>query len=223
MPGGSSRATFGRAQPPDFGLYVEEAHGAGKETLLLKTAQLSVPMDWSRDGRFILFAQLDAKTKWDLWVLPVAGDRKPVPVVRTEFNEGDGQISPDGNWIAYWSDESGRWEIYVRSFPVGGAHVTASKWQVSTQGGTWPRWRGDGRELFFKAQDGKIMVVPVKEGSTFEAGVPAMLFDTHELEPDNLTYDVRPDGQQFLVSRMFEGGAVLPMNVCLNCLADTKR
>jgi Tol biopolymer transport system component len=217
------RIVFGRAQPPDFGLYIEESHGAGKETLLLKTAQLSVPMDWSRDGQFILFAQLDATTKWDLWVVPVGGDRKPVPVVRTEFNEGDGQISPDGNWIAYWSDESGRWEIYVRSFPRGGARVTASKWQVSTQGGTWPRWRGDGRELFFKAQDGKIMAVPVKEGSTFEAGVPAVLFDTHELEPDNLTYDVRPDGQQFLVSRMFEGGAVRPMNVCLNCLADTKR
>jgi len=87
-------------------------------------------MDWSRAGRFILFAQLDAKTKWDLWVLPLAGDRKPVPVVRTEFNEGDGQFSADAKWIAYWSDESGRWEVYVRSFPEGGG-VTAGKWQVS--------------------------------------------------------------------------------------------
>jgi len=191
--------------------------------LLLKTGQLSVPMDWSRAGRFILFAQLDAKTKWDLWVLPLAGDRKPVPVVRTEFNEGDGQFSPDAKWIAYWSDESGRYEVYVRSFPEGGAGVTAGKWQVSSKGGTWPRWRRNEREVFFEALDGKIMGVPIKAGSTFQAGMPVVLFDTHDLEPYNLTYDVRPDGQRFLISRLFQGGAIRPMNVCLNWLAETKR
>jgi dipeptidyl aminopeptidase/acylaminoacyl peptidase len=217
------RIVFGSATPPDYGLYSEDANSTGKGELLLKTTQLSVPMDWSRDGRFILFAQLDAKTKWDLWMLPLAGDRKPVPVVRTEFNEGDGQFSPDAHWIAYWSDESGRWEIYVRSFPEGGAGVPAGKWRVSTKGGTWPRWRRDGKELFFKAQDGKIMAVPLKASSAFQVGAPVVLFDTHDLEPDNLTYDVRPDGLRFLISRLSEGRAVRPMNVCVNWLAETNR
>ena len=180
-------------------------------------------MDWSRDGRFLLYAELEPKTKWDLKVLPLGGNKKPMSVIQTEFNEGDGRFSPDGRWIAFWSDKSGRYEVYVRSFQGARATGSAETWQVSTVGGTWPRWRCDGKELFFKSLDNKMMAVPVYAGSTFQAGVPLALFDTHDLEPDNLTYDVRPDGQQFLISGVFEGRRARPVNVYLNWLAGVKR
>jgi len=213
---------FGKAAPPGYGLYRVDVLHPDTEEQLLKSDVFSVPMDWSRDGRFVLFAQVDAKTKWDLWILPLAGDRKPVAAVRTDFNDGDGQFSPDGRWIAYWSDESGRWEVYVRPFPDGGVS-TARKWQVSINGGTWPRWRRDGKELFFKAPDGKIMAVPVKLGAEFAAGTPTALFDPHDIEPDNLTYDIRPDGQRFLISRLSDEGAVRPINVSMNWRTMIKR
>ena len=100
---------------------------------------------------------------------------KPVPMLQTEFDEGYGAFSPDGHWIAYCSFESGRYEVYVRSFTESGAAVKAGKWPVSTAGGVWPQWRRDGKELFFTALDGKLMAVPVKAGPTFEAGVPVTL------------------------------------------------
>lgn len=116
-------------------------------------------------------------------------------VLQTEFAEGCGAFSPDGRWIAYCSDESGRFEVYVRSFTDGGAVTTAGKWQVSTTGGAFSRWRRDGKELFFNAPDGKLMAVPVKADSTFEAGIPVALLDMHNLI-DDLPYDARPDGQR---------------------------
>jgi hypothetical protein len=148
-------------------------------------------------------------------------------VVQTEFNERYGQFSPDGRWIAYVSDESGRYEVYVRSFAQAGAGVTAGKLPVSTAGGFLPRWRRDGKELFFAAPDGKLMAAPVKLGSTFEAGVPVTLFDTYESGigsngVDYFSYAVRADGQRFLISRALEGGASRPVNICLNWLAGAK-
>ena len=217
----SRRVVYGLLRPPDYGLYVKNARGETGENLLLKTAQLAVPMDWSRDGRFLLFAQFDPTTKWDLWVLPLAG-KKPLPVVRTPSNEGDGQLSPDGRWLAFWSDKSGRYEVYVQPFRDGRETGLAETWRVSTGGGTWPRWRGDGKELFFKALDNRMMSVPVHSGPTFEAGAPVALFDTNDLEPDNLTYDVSSDGQRFLVSGVFES-ASRPVIIRLNWLAGLKR
>jgi Tol biopolymer transport system component len=215
------RIVFGLERPPDYGLYWKDASGVGNEELLLKTTQLAVPSDWSRDGRFILFTQRDPKTNEDMWVLPLVGGRKPMPVLETEFNECCGEFSPDSHWIAYVSNETGRNEVYVRSFTEGGAGVTAGKWPVSTAGGIWPRWRRDGKELFFNALDGKLMAVPVRGSSTFEAGVPVALFDTHN--PSDPSYDVRADGQRFLISRVFAGGAVGPVNICLNWLAGVKK
>ena len=113
-------------------------------------------------------------------------------------------------------------EVYVRSFTEGGPGITASKWPVSTAGGVWPRWRRDGKELFFQAPDGKLMAVPVKSGSTFEAGVPVPLFETNE--PDiSPGYDVRPDGQRFLISQWIEGDEARPINVCTNWLTGAKK
>jgi len=146
-------------------LYQKAANLAGEETLLLKSDYTKLPTDWSRDGRFIIYHQIDPKTKVDVWVLPApgSGEAKPFPLVRTEANEAVGTLSPDGRWLAYVSDVSGRFEVYVQSFPDGGG-----KQQVSTGVGNYPRWRRDGRELFYYAGDGKLMAAPVEGGESFE-------------------------------------------------------
>ena len=111
---------------------------------------------------------LSSKTRFDLWVLPMTGDSKPVPFLSTPFREGRGQFSPDGKWVAYTSDESGGNEVYVQSFPAGGA-----KWPVSSKGGDWVRWRRDGREMFYIAADRKLMSVAVQPISgSLEFGTP---------------------------------------------------
>ena len=109
----------------------------------------------------------DPKTGYDLWVLPLEGDRKPQPYLQTQFRENQGQFSPDGHWVAYTSDESGRLEVYVQPFPAAGG-----KWQISTNGGENPKWRRDGKELFYLGLDRRLMAVEVKTAPTFEAGLP---------------------------------------------------
>src|SRR4029077_15422640 len=106
------------------------------------------PVSWSPDGRFIMYVSSGSATGNDLFVLPLSADRKPVPFLQTKFNEGAGQFSPDGRWVAYQSDESGKYEVYVAPFPG-----PAGKWQISTAGGTNPRWRRDGTEIFYMAPD----------------------------------------------------------------------
>ena len=115
------------------------------------------PFDWSPDGKFIAYAQTVEQTKRDLWLLPMQGDHKPVPFLQTAANEDLPQFSPDGRWLAYVSDESGQEQVYVRAFPSGNALI-----QISTAGGSYPRWRRDGRELFYISADQKLMAVPVK-------------------------------------------------------------
>ena len=135
------------------------------------------PLAWSRDGRFLLYAAHNAKTGVDdLWALPLVGERKPFPVLQTPFQVGAGQFSPDGRWVAYESNESGQVAIYVRPFPGPGG-----QWQVSNAGGTQPRWRSDGTELFYVTPDGRLMAVPIAagaDGQALEAGAPMPLFPT---------------------------------------------
>src|SRR4051794_17468327 len=146
-----SSVIFGRPHGNEVDLYRKLASGAGDERLLLKsTAGEKYATSSSRDGRFLLLTAENPETKSDIWVLPLQGDRKPIPFLRTEFNENSGQFAPDGHWVAYTSDESGREEIYVREFSLGSAHGSwdaAGKWLISNSGGTYPRWRGDGKEL----------------------------------------------------------------------------
>jgi Tol biopolymer transport system component len=158
------------------GLYQKLANNAGTEERLVESDNTTVPMSWSPDGRSIVYVVDDPKTGWDLWVLPLSGDRKPSPLLHTPFSDGHGQISPDGKWLAYYSNETGRTEVYVQPFPSG-----AGKWQISTNGGVLPRWRPDEQELFYMNQltGGKMMAVDIKSGgSTFEAGTPKELFDS---------------------------------------------
>ncbi|HLL75094.1 MAG TPA: protein kinase [Pyrinomonadaceae bacterium] len=196
-------------------LYQKLSSGAGGEELLLKTEDAKLANDWSPDGRHVLYNAVS-----DLWVLPLFGERRPEPFVRTDFQEASGRFSPDGRWIAYTSNESGRFEVYVQSFPASGG-----KWQVSNGGGGSPRWRRDGRELFYLSADGKLMAVEVDGSSDkFEAGVPAPLFEPRvgAISGDS-PYDVAADGRRFLVKVPAEETAPAPVTVVLNWTADLKR
>ena len=215
-----SRIVFASTREGVRNLYQKIAGGAGNEELLLKSSEDKVPNDWSSDGQFILYQTFKPKTKWDLWVLPMSGDRQPLPFLQTEFNEQQAQFSTDGKWIAYTSDESGAPEIYVQPFPA-----SEGKWRVSTGGGCQPNWRRDGRELFYIAADRKLMAVDVKLGATFDARVPKALFGTRVL---NLTefrnhYAPTSDGQRFLINSTLEETSTTPISVVVNWTAGLKR
>lgn len=187
---------------------------AGGEVLVPYTNRVQVPLDWSPDGQTLLYREYDSKTKLDLWLLPLTGERRPSIFLRTPFGEYEARFSPDGKWVAYTNDESGRREVYVRR--VGG---DGEKWQVSNAGGQQPRWRRDGRELFYLSPGMKLMAVGVKLGDTFEAGTPVPLF---RIESRAAQYDVAADGQRFLVNT--EANAPpLPLTVVTGWATSLKR
>jgi serine/threonine protein kinase len=216
-----SRILFSSNREGVFDLYQKPATGAGKEVLLLKTDLPKNPTDWSPDGKYILYAVNDPKTSFDLWVLPLFGDQKPFPFLQTQFNERAARLSPDGQWIAYASDESGDWQVYVQSFPLSGG-----KWQVSTNGGHFPVWRRDGKELFYVSPDKKVMAVDVKgAGTTFERGVPKALFDLRvsDFTSAQARFAVSADGQRFLINNTIGENASSPIAVVLNWTSDLKK
>ena len=228
-----SQIAFASRRNGKWGLYRKAATGAGTEERLLESDTAYLPQSWSPDGRAIVAAQLDTKLGVDLWMLPVstsnAADTKPVPLLRTPFNEDFGQISSDGKWLAYMSNETGRAEVYVQPFPTG-----SGKWQVSTNGGTFPRWRRDGRELFYmdRTSAGKMLAVDVNgTASVFVAGSPKELFDSGYLNLGHtapyLPFAVSADGQRFLIPRA-EGLSTAdaissPIAVVLNWDAGLKK
>jgi len=203
-------------------LYQKAASGAGEEMLLLKSDLFNVPTDWSRDGRFIIYRQVDPKTKADVWFLPVTGSGKarPFPVIQTEANETAGTLSPDGRWLAYASDVSGRFEIYVQTFPGGGG-----KRQISTGGGVGPHWRRDGRELFYCAGDGKLMAAQVRSGESFDVGSTVSLFEFRagNAQVNFAPYAVTGDGQRFLLNEVVETKPNAPLTVVVNWAAGLRR
>jgi hypothetical protein len=153
-------------------------------------------------------------------VLPLFGDRKPFPFVQTEGYELYGHFSPNGHWIAYTSNEAGGTnQVYVQGFPISGG-----KWQISRDSGSQPRWSRDGKELFYVSADSKLMVVPVKaDPSSFEPGVPRVLFDLHTTRIVADNFDVSGDGQKFLINNVVEEATSPPATVVLNWTADLKR
>jgi Tol biopolymer transport system component len=202
----------------DIGQRPSNASGPAEILLKLSAPPFMFPSDWSADGRFLAYYRSDPKTQLDLWVLPLAGDRQPIPLLHSEFNESQGQFSPDGKWMAYVSDESGTPQVYVQSFPT-----LTGKWQVSPDGGSQPRWRRDGKELFYLAPDRKLMAATVKTGQIFESEAPHALFGT-TLEYGALrqTYSVSADGQRFLLNTPADTVSS-PMTIVLNWTALLKR
>ena len=200
-----------------FDLIEQSASGTAPGQVLLDMPESQFSNDWSRDGRYILFEHEDPKTKYDLWYLPTFGDRKARPFIQAQYNEAHGRFSPDGKWVAYGSDEIGRPEIYVRRFP----DAESGKWQISTGGGDQPYWRGDGKELYYLAPDGKIMAVEVEAGETFDASVPRPLFPTYVIPQgligsDRNQYVVTGDGQRFLVNSSPAQAIFAPINIAFN-------
>jgi Tol biopolymer transport system component len=192
----------------------------GTIELLLETDQPKAATDWSTDGRFLLYRSFDPKTGWDIWALPMDSHGSPgtqFTVLRTTFDETNGQLAPDGKWVAYQSNETGRFEVYVRPFPGPG-----SKWPVSRNGGAQVRWRRDGKELFYVGLDARLMAVPIQLASTslqIEIGTPAPLFTTHiggaVQGADRQQYMVSSDGQRFLMNTILEE-PTRPIIVVLN-------
>ena len=174
--------------------------------------------DWSSDGRFLMYTESSPTTSYDLWLLPTTEGGKPVPLLVTPFDESHGQFSPDGPWIAYTSNESGQQEIYVRT--VTGKGST----RVSTSGGSFSRWRKDGRELFYRSLDGRLMAVSVvSAGDGLKFGTPVSLLPIVEpLGTFAYPYDVAPDGQKILALTP-SSGAVAPLMVIVNWEAGLRK
>ena len=214
-----NRVAFGSA-----GLHQIVASGAGTEELLLKRG--TFPYDWSADGRFIIYAQRVEKTRRDVWAFPITGDRQPYPLLNSEFDEREAQLSPDGRWFAYLSDESGSYEVYVQAFTADGK-LGGNKLRISARGGNQPRFRRDGEELFYVAADGQMMSVTVKtSAAAFEPGAPKALFKSRMVREINVAwidYDVTADGQRFLIGTLVSEGNATPVSVILNWVAEVRR
>jgi Tol biopolymer transport system component len=203
-----SRTVFASNRELKFDLYLKDTNGAQEEKVIPQDGPDRFPTDWSRDGKYVLYGRGP-----DLWFLTFP-ELRATQFLKAASTLKTGRFSPDGKWVAYSSNESGRWEIYVTSFPE--AH---GKWQVSNTGGDQPRWRGDGKELFYLSTDSKIMAAPVKTGSNFDAGTPTALFQANPREmvatSELFSYDVSNDGQKFLVNASLKT-AMTPMSVVLN-------
>jgi eukaryotic-like serine/threonine-protein kinase len=202
----SSRIVFSWDPAGVLDLYEKRLDGAGNGTLLWSSGEHKDAQDWSVDGRFILYTNSSATTGWDLWALPLVGNKKPLEVAHTAFNEDSGRFSPEGRWVAYQSNETGRNEIYVQPFPGPGG-----KKQITSGGGTSPQWGRDGRELFFLTPDRSLAAAPITmNGSAIEADKPVVLFTL----PPESAYAASRDGQRFLVSKIVKEAS--PITILLN-------
>ena len=220
----STRIIFASGSTMD--LYQKSASGVRDAELLLETNEPKWPMNCSQDGRFLLYTTMNPKTtKRDLWLLPLEGEKTPFPLLSTEFNHRNGQLSPDGRWLAYTSDESGRDEVYVRTFSPesSGAASDEGKWLLSTHGGSEPQWRGDGKELYYLAPDRNVMAVECVTTPVFVAGPPKALFAAPQSTATfPYGWDVTPDGKRFLFSAQEEQKEA-PFTVVLNWTSLLKK
>ncbi len=209
-----SRIVFASRRNASWGLFQKPFDSSGSaDELVVDTEFGSSPTSWSPDGTFFVYTRPDPQTSADIWLLPLTGDRKPAAFAQEPFVEAGGRVSPDGRWIAYQSNETGRMEVYVRSFPSG-----AGKRTISTGAAVQPRWRRDGKELFYIEAEGRQSGAPVQPfrimsvavdpaDAAFKAGVPSPLFTTPMISGAGagnvpfVTYDVSSDGQRFLITR----------------------
>jgi len=203
------------------GLRIKATNGSSEEEVLLQRP--GFPASWSPDGRFIIFTWGGVQTRMDIWTVPTFGERKEYPLLTSPFDERTPQVSPNARWLAYSSDETGDYEIYVQSFSAEGK-LGSDKKRISTTGGRFPVWRHDGSELFFVAGDGSMMATTVRTGGNeFEFNAAKALFKTRMLWWNFHEFDVSPDGKRFLIgTRIGEASGPLP-TVILNWTALLKK
>jgi Tol biopolymer transport system component len=223
-----SRLIFGFGTSEGRSLYERSSNGAVPERLLLPNepgkALALIPLDWSLDGKLLVFAQIPVTGIRDLWVMPLSGGGKPFPYLLTPFDEPQAVFSPDTRWLAYVSGESGAYEVVVQPFPDS----SRGKWQISTEGGVCPQWSRDGSEIYYIDSNGRIIAVAVKTDQTFEVGKATTLFETRLGFPalsntslPSCPYDVTADGQRFLISEPL--GNPSPITVILNWSSGLNR
>ncbi len=202
---------YSNAAGTAYDVYRKAANGIGTPEMITKPGKSQKPRDCSMDGKYLLYEVTDPITHLDAWVLPLNEPDKAFPYLQSTFDEMYPQFSPDGKWVVYASNESGKFEIYVQSFPAG-----SGRWQVSTNGGSQPRWRRDGKELFYVASDLKMMSVPIRSGAAFDFGLAEPLFQTRI---DNYTapnrYVVVENGQKFLINMPVDEELINPITVSI--------
>ena len=214
------RVTFTASRGGERKILWRLADGSAPEELLQESQYHSHVSSWSPDGKVLAFEEQSPETGYDIWTLSVEGERQPVSFLNTSFEEHWPMFSPDGQWIAYMSDESGRTEIYVQPYPGPGG-----KWQISSEGGTEPVWSPKGDELFYR-NGNKLMVVNIGSQPTFNAGTPHLLFERQYekgiagLRPN---FDVTSDGERFVMVKASEQATQIYLTVVLNWFEELKR
>jgi Tol biopolymer transport system component len=217
---------FGSTRQAGTHMYEKSSSGAGTEKLVFNSDKIEIPVSWSHDGTHVAFSRPRAggMPVYDTWVLDMSSSTpKATPFVESPFDKVQARISPDGRWIVYTTNDSGMYQIVVQSFP----DPNGGKWQITSQGGVEPKWRHDGRELYYLAFDGKLMAVPVKGDRTFEAGTPTPLFETplsvsRTFASRDRRYDVAPDGR-FLMAVPTANNGPAPAEVVVNWAAGLPR
>jgi Tol biopolymer transport system component/predicted Ser/Thr protein kinase len=207
-----NRITFSSDRNGQVEVFEKHYSGAEDERLFVSVDREAYVTSFSPDGRFAALSVREGTAgTWDLWILDLEGDRTPIRFVEGEFSEWIGAFSPDGRWVAYQSNESGRYEIYVRSFPEG-----EGKWQISRGGGTGPVWRKDGKEILFDSENGKLMAVDIEtDGPSLQVGMGRVLFDL-DSRVQLAVYDISPDGSRFLASVSTSERSVNPVTLVVN-------
>jgi Tol biopolymer transport system component len=201
----------------EISLYQKQV-STGRKELLFQAPTETFASDTSPDGRELVYQQMNPKTGWDLWVRPLGRTGEPVSILQTDADERSARMSPDGRWVAFVSNTSGRFEVYVQPFPGPGRAVP-----VSTKGGDQPQWRSDGSELFYLSPDGKLTTAPVKAaavGQSIDIGTPSPLFAAQSgsgtVAVITMNYVASADGRRFLVNRLLRDAGATPLRVVLN-------
>ena len=212
---GGRRLLFASNRDGPWDIYERELDGAPQTEMvpdrpILRSLTNTYPQDWSPDGAWLAYTSSDPMTREDIWLLAASGDRDPLPLLRTEFNERMAQFSPDGRWIAYTSDETGQDDVFVRSMTASGR-----RWKISVNGGVEPRWRADGKELFYVGPARQMMVADIGSAESLLPGTPRLLFDTPVGHTVWWDYVVTRDGQRFIIKQPVGEGSS-PMTVVLN-------
>jgi eukaryotic-like serine/threonine-protein kinase len=210
-------------------IFEKRVDGAAGAEALVKSNEWKLPLSWSPDARFLLYLSIGGETTDKLWVLPLQGDRKPWPLIGSGFDESDARFSPAGRWVAYVSNESGRYEVYVRPFApealLQGTANVGAKWLISDKGGSSPMWRQDGKELYYIDLEGNLNAVTISAGAAFQAGVPKVLFRAPQgrvQKPGMTRWSPSPDGKRFLFL-VPEKQDAAPLTVLLNWQAGLKK